>query len=81
MGAGYDNALRAIADSYDAEVARRGGKSLSRIATIVVSSGAFFKRLREGKTFSVTNLENSPLGFECQATGRTAPSLMSPLSH
>lgn len=57
MSAAYQNALRTVADSYDAEVARWGGKSLSRVATIVVSSGAFFNRLRDGKTFSVTNLE------------------------
>lgn len=53
----YENALRTVADAYEAEQARWGGKSLSRVATIVASSGAFFIRLREGKTFSVANLE------------------------
>jgi hypothetical protein len=53
----YENALRTVADSYEAEVTRWGGKSLSRVATIVVSSGAFFNRLRAGGTFSVANLD------------------------
>jgi len=75
MTAAYDTALRTIADSYDAEVARRGGKSLSRIATIVVSSGAFFNRLRDGKTFSVTNLEKFAAWFRVPANwpDRTIP--------
>ena len=63
----YQNALRTIADSYDAQVARWGGKSLSRVATIVVSSGAFFNRLRDGKTFSVTNLEKFASWFRVPA--------------
>ena len=53
----YENALRTVAASYEAEHARWGGKSLSRVATIVASSGAFFNRLRDGKTFSVANLD------------------------
>jgi hypothetical protein len=57
MSDAYQNALRTIADTYEAEVACYGGKSLSRIATIVVSSGAFFQRLRDGKSFSVHNLD------------------------
>lgn len=67
MSAAYENALRTIADSYDAEVARWGGKSLSRVATIVVNSGAFFNRLREGKTFSVGNLEKFAAWFRVPA--------------
>lgn len=63
----YENALRTIAASYDSEVARWGGKSLSRVATIVVSSGAFFNRLRAGKTFSVTNLEKFASWFRVPA--------------
>jgi hypothetical protein len=63
----YQNALRMVADSYDAEVARWGGKSLSRVATIVVSSGAFFNRLRNGRTFSVTNLEKFAAWFRVPA--------------
>lgn len=57
MDDAYENALRTVADAYEAEVAECGGKSLSRVATIVVSSGAFFNRLRAGKTFSVANLD------------------------
>lgn len=67
MNEAYENALRTVADSYDAEVGRWGGKSLSRVATIVVSSGAFFNRLRDGKTFSVTNLEKFAAWFRVPA--------------
>jgi len=67
MDDAYENALRTVADSYDAEVARWGGKSLSRVATIVVSSGAFFNRLRDGKTFSVTNLQKFASWFRVPA--------------
>ena len=57
MDDAYGNALRTIADCYEAEVACWGGRSLSRIATIVLSSGTFFERVRQGKTFTVANLE------------------------
>lgn len=57
MNDAYENALRTIADSYEAEVTRWGGRSLSRVATIVLSSGTFFDRVRQGKTFTVANLE------------------------
>jgi hypothetical protein len=67
MDDAYENALRTVADSYDTEVARRGGKSLSRVATIVVSSGAFFNRLRAGATFSVANLEKFAAWFRVPA--------------
>ena len=67
MSAAYQNALRTVADSYETEVARWGGKSLSRVATIVVSSGAFFNRLRNGKTFSVNNLEKFASWFRVPA--------------
>ena len=67
MSAAYQNALRTVADSYETEVSRWGGKSLSRVATIVVSSGAFFNRLRDGKTFSVTNLEKFASWFRVPA--------------
>lgn len=75
MSAAYENALRTIADSYDLEVARWGGKSLSRVATIVVNSGAFFNRLRDGKSFSVGNLEKFASWFRVPANwpDRTIP--------
>lgn len=57
MDAAYENALRTIADSYEAEIGKFGGKSLSRVATIVVNNGAFFQRLREHKPFLVHNLD------------------------
>lgn len=75
MSAAYENALRTIADSYATEVACWGGKSLSRVATIVVNSGAFFNRLRGGKTFSVANLEKFAAWFRVPANwpGRAIP--------
>lgn len=59
----YENALRTIADAYEGEVAAFGGKSLSTVATIVVSSGSFFQRLRDGKPFLVHNLERLAAWF------------------
>jgi hypothetical protein len=67
MNDAYENALRTIADSYDAEVVRWGGKSLSRVATIVVSSGAFFNRLRAGKGLSVASLDRFAAWFRVPA--------------
>ena len=63
MSDAYENALRTVADAYEGEVAAHGGRSLSRIATIVVSSGTFFNRLREGKPFLVHNLERFAAWF------------------
>lgn len=57
MDDAYDTALRDIADAYEAQVSLHGGKSLARVATIVLSSGAFFQRLREGKPFLTKNLD------------------------
>lgn len=57
MDDAYDNALREIADAYETQVRLHGGKSLARVATIVLSSGAFFRRLREGKPFLTRNLD------------------------
>ena len=57
MSDAYVNALATVADSYEESVNRLGGKSLSRVATIVASSGAFFKRVRAGRPFSVENLD------------------------
>ncbi len=57
MEAAYQYALGTVADAYEAEAVRHGGKSLSRVATIVVNSGSFFQRLREGKPFLVHNLD------------------------
>ncbi len=67
MEAAYENALRTIADSYAAEVARWGGKSLPRVATIVVNSGSFFKRLHNGHSFSVSNLDKFAGWFRVSA--------------
>ncbi|WP_294356063.1 hypothetical protein [uncultured Sphingomonas sp.] len=67
MDAAFENALRTIAASYEVEVSRHGGKSLARVATIVVNNGAFFTRLREGKTFTVANLERFAAWFRQSA--------------
>lgn len=63
MEPAYQNAVRTIAESYQAEVDRWGGKSLSRVATIVVNNGGFFSRLREGRPFSVTSLDKFAAWF------------------
>lgn len=63
MDAAFENALRTLADSYEEQVALLGGKSLSRVATIVVNNGAFFQRLRDGKPFLVHNLERFTAWF------------------
>lgn len=57
MSDAYGEALLAIAEAYERQVIELGGKSLSRVATIVASSGAFFKRLKQGRSFSVENLD------------------------
>lgn len=55
--------MRTLADSYEEQATLLGGKSLSRVATIVVNNGAFFQRLREGKPFFVHNLERFAAWF------------------
>jgi len=52
-----EDILLRIADKYEAEVAAGGGRSLTRVATLVASRGAFFVPLREGKTCTVRNLD------------------------
>lgn len=49
--------LLAIADAYEIASVNAGGRSLARIATIVVNRGAFFERLREGKTCTLPSFE------------------------
>jgi hypothetical protein len=53
----YEAALLAIADVYAAHAAENGGRSLARIATIVVNRGSFFERLRDGGGCSTRNLD------------------------
>ena len=67
MSDAYENALRTVAAAYDAERHEHGGKSLSRVATIVVSSGSFFERLFDGRGFSVQNLEKFAAWFRAPA--------------
>jgi hypothetical protein len=57
METGYHDALMQTAQAYSAAVATHGGKSLSRVATIVVNRGSFFERLQQDVSFSVRNLE------------------------
>jgi hypothetical protein len=49
--------LLRIADCYEECVAQHGGRSLTRVATVVASRGSFFAPLREGKTCTVRNLD------------------------
>jgi hypothetical protein len=63
MEAAYENAVRTIADAYEAERLEYGGRSLARVATIIVNNGAFFSRLYAGKPFSVPNLEKVAAWF------------------
>lgn len=63
MDTAYENVLRTLAACYEQEVEAHGGKSLARVATIVVNNGAFFTRLREGKPFLVHNLEKFAAWF------------------
>jgi len=56
MVTSYEASLLAIADAYAAAVDAEGGKSLARVATLVVNRGSFFERLREGGGCSARNL-------------------------
>lgn len=49
--------LLALADLYELEATEHGGRSLARVATIVVNRGAFFERLKIGKTCTLTSFE------------------------
>ena len=57
MDTSYEAALMKVADAYAREVAKHGGKSLARVATIVVNRGSFFERLRDGGGCSARNLD------------------------
>lgn len=49
--------LTSLADAYELEVAKHGGRSLARISTIVVNRGSFFSSLRSGKTCTLGSFE------------------------
>lgn len=77
----YETALLRVADAYAAQVAKHGGKSLARVATIVVNRGSFFERLRGGASCSSRNLDRlfewfrDPSNWPAEkidATGRAA---------
>lgn len=57
MSMTYEAALLKVADEYAAQVDALGGKSLARVATIVVNRGSFFERMRDGAGCSARNLE------------------------
>lgn len=57
MDTPYETALLQLAEIYAVEAAEHGGKSLARVATIVVNRGSFFERLRDGGGCSARNLE------------------------
>jgi len=53
-----------IAAIYEMETNAHGGRSLARIATIVLNRGAFFDRLRTGKTCTLNSFEAAISWFE-----------------
>lgn len=57
MTTSYEAALLAIAGAYEQSAERHGGKSISRIATIVLNRGSFFTSLKEGRGCSARNLD------------------------
>jgi hypothetical protein len=62
-----ETVLLVIADQYEAAIRQHGGKSLTRVATIVASRGSFFEPLRAGKTCTVRNLDAFHAYFADQA--------------
>lgn len=57
MDTGYEASLLRVADAYAQQAAAHGGKSLARVATIVVNRGSFFDRIRDGGGCSARNLD------------------------
>ncbi|MEH3046482.1 hypothetical protein [Sphingomonas adhaesiva] len=57
MDTGYEASLLRVAEAYALQAATHGGKSLARVATIVVNRGSFFERLRDGGGCSARNLD------------------------
>ena len=57
MDTSYEASLLIVAGEYASAVETNGGKSLARVATIVVNRGSFFERLREGGGCSARNLD------------------------
>lgn len=53
----FEECLLEVADAYAQQVSAKGGKSLARVASIVVNHSAFFDRLRSGQTCFVRNLQ------------------------
>lgn len=75
MEAPLESILLTVADTYAAVAAANGGKSLARVATIVVNRGSFFEPLRRGQTCSVRNFEKLVAYFREPANwpGETIP--------
>ena len=55
--------MRTIAETYEAERQRVGGRSLALVATIVLNNGAFFTLVAAGKPFTVFALERVAAWF------------------
>jgi hypothetical protein len=53
----FEQCLLRVADRYAQQVDAQGGRSLARVASIVVNHSAFFDRLRSGQTCFVRNLQ------------------------
>jgi hypothetical protein len=52
-----ERALLTLAKLYSAAVQQFGGRSLSRVATVVVNRGSFFSALERGSTCSLRNFD------------------------
>jgi hypothetical protein len=79
----YEAALLKLANAYAEQVAKHGGKSLARVATIVVNRGSFFERLREGAGCSGRNLDRlfewfrDPANWPARRIGKDARATLS----
>ena len=59
----FDDAILTICRSYAAAVEEHGGRSLARVATIIVNRGSFFEALERGATCTTRNLEKAAAYF------------------
>jgi hypothetical protein len=59
----FDEAIIAISRAYAAAVDQHGGRSLARVATIIVNRGSFFEALESGGTCTTRNLEKATAYF------------------
>ena len=53
----FEEALIALGESYSATTTKYGGRSLARVATIIVNRGSFFDALKRGGTCTGRNID------------------------